>query len=67
MEMTTHRRSGLPDFSLFNEQKRGKIYQNVDKNTKRPKEYPNGNTNNKAMKYTKLFHPKSFQDIPKLA
>jgi hypothetical protein len=58
---------GLPDLSWCNIPKRGKMYQITIQYTKWPQYIPNGRKiGPMAIKYTNIFHSKSFQVLPKL-
>jgi hypothetical protein len=61
------RRAGLPDFSWCKIPKRGEIYQMNTIYTKRPKHISNGRKIDQiVIKYTKIFHSKTLQKLPKL-
>jgi hypothetical protein len=58
--------SGLPDFSWSKLTKRGKVFQIITKYTKWPKNISNGHKiDQMVIKYTKIFHSKTLQNLPK--
>jgi hypothetical protein len=59
--------TGLPDFSWSKIPKQGKKYQITTKYTKWPLDISNGRKiDQMVIKYTKIFHSKTLQNLPKL-
>jgi hypothetical protein len=59
--------AGLPDFSWSKIPKRGKIHQIITKYTIWPQNISNGRKiDQMVIKYTKNFHSKTLQNLPKL-
>jgi hypothetical protein len=59
--------TGLPDFTLVEHTKTGKIYQTTTKFTNLPQNIPNGNQiDQMAIKYANIFHYKTLQNLPGL-